>query len=59
LTTALTKAGDAAPAEDLGARQVWLERAMAETLTDEERSILIAAAKAMLKLAFHGGGNPA
>jgi DNA-binding MarR family transcriptional regulator len=59
LIIALTAKGQAALAEDLGARQAWLERAMAEALTDEERSTLIAAAAAMLKLAFHRGGGPA
>jgi DNA-binding MarR family transcriptional regulator len=58
LTIALTRKGKAALAEDLGARQAWLDRAMAEALTDAERSTLIAAANAMLKLAFHGGGKP-
>ena len=58
LTIGLTRKGKAALAEDLVARQTWLERAMAEALTEAERSTLIAAAKAMLKLAFHGGGKP-
>jgi len=59
LTIALTAKGRATLAEDLGARQTWLERAMAETLTDAERSTLIAAAAAMLKLALHRGEGAA
>ena len=50
---ALTKKGKAILAEDLNARQRWLQKAMAAVLTEEEHAGLMAAAQAMLKLAFH------
>ena len=53
LVIALTKKGKAILAEDLNARQRWLQKAMAAVLTEEEHAGLMAAAQAMLKLAFH------
>lgn len=49
----LTKKGRSALAEDLKARQRWLQKAMATVLTDDERADLTTAARSMLKLAFH------
>ncbi|WP_159992711.1 MarR family transcriptional regulator [Roseomonas sp. 18066] len=49
----LTERGKAALAEDLQARRLWLERAMAEALGAAERGALQQAAGAMLKLATH------
>ena len=52
LVIALTQAGKAALAEDLRTRQKWLQKAMAAVLAEKERAGLMAAAPAMLKLAF-------
>ncbi|HVX78200.1 MAG TPA: MarR family transcriptional regulator [Bradyrhizobium sp.] len=53
LVIGLTEKGRSALAEDLNARQRWLQNAMAMALTDEERAGLTDAAQSMLKLAFH------
>jgi len=55
LVIALTEHGRAALAADMRARRDWLERAMAATLTDEERERLLRASDAMLKLAGYDG----
>lgn len=47
----ITKAGRAAVRHDMAARKAWLERAMAEALSAEERKLLEAGAPIMLKLA--------
>lgn len=46
----LTALGKAVLAEDMRGRRVWLEKAMAATLTEAEREALIEASSAMLKL---------
>jgi DNA-binding MarR family transcriptional regulator len=51
LLIAVTDKGRALLAEDLCARQVWLERAMAANLSAKERKALTTAAQAMMKLA--------
>jgi DNA-binding MarR family transcriptional regulator len=47
----ITQAGRAAVRHDLAARRAWLERAMADVLTGEERELLELASPVMLKLA--------
>lgn len=46
----LTALGKAVFAEDMRARRIWLEHAIATTLTDAEQAALIDASEAMLKL---------
>jgi DNA-binding MarR family transcriptional regulator len=46
----LTALGKAVFAEDMRARRIWLEHAIATTLTDAEQEALIDASEAMLKL---------
>jgi len=50
----LTAKGRGMLADDLGARQRWLEAAMARALSEEERAALNAAVSAMMKLADDG-----
>lgn len=57
VTIALTEKGRSVLAEDLRSRLKWLQAAMAEALSDEERASLIAAAAAMQRLAFHKGAK--
>lgn len=52
IVIAVTTAGRRILTEDLGARQAWLERAMATALSAEERETLVRAADVMMKLAF-------
>jgi len=52
---ALTARGLDVLAADMRVRRQWLERAMAATLTDDERAVLLTASDAMLKLAGYGG----
>lgn len=53
ITIALTRRGRAALTDNIRARRVWLENAMATVLSASERDHLLAASQAMLKLAFH------
>ncbi len=50
---ALTPDGERVLAADLRARRLWLERAMAATLSEGEREMLFAASGAMAKLAAY------
>lgn len=52
-----TKAGRAAVRHDLSARRAWLEKALHDVLTSEERDLLAVASHAMLKLADAGSGQ--
>ena len=54
---ALTQDGDRALAADMRARRIWLERAMAATLSKAERDTLLKAAEVMLKLTGHAGDD--
>ncbi|MGD1017578.1 MAG: MarR family transcriptional regulator [Roseiarcus sp.] len=53
ITIALTPHGRSALADDMRARRRWLEQALADALTEAERAALLAASKAMLKLALY------
>jgi len=53
ITIALTSRGQSALADDMRARRRWLERAMADALTEAERAALLVASEAMLKLALY------
>ncbi|MFZ1964857.1 MAG: MarR family transcriptional regulator [Roseiarcus sp.] len=53
ITIALTPRGQGALADDMRARRRWLKRAMADALTEAERTALLAASQAMLKLALY------
>jgi len=53
ITIALTKSGRRALADDMRARRLWLQRAMADALTEAERGALLTASEAMLKLALY------
>ena len=57
ITIELTETGRRMLAEDLGARQRWLEAAMARSLGEDERAALNAAVSAMMKLADDGRGE--
>jgi DNA-binding MarR family transcriptional regulator len=51
ISIALTGRGKRALANDVRARRIWLEGAMAAALTQTERDTLLKASRAMLKLA--------
>jgi len=51
LVIALTRRGEETLAAELRTRRRWLERAMAQTLSETERESLLRAAGAMLRLA--------
>jgi DNA-binding MarR family transcriptional regulator len=53
ITIAPTKNGRRALADDMRARRLWLQRAMADALTEAERAALLTASEAMLKLALY------
>jgi DNA-binding MarR family transcriptional regulator len=53
----LTREGHKVLASDMRARRLWLERAMAATLTKAERDMLLKAAEVMLKLTGHAGDD--
>ena len=55
----LTHAGREALGRDLKARRAWLEAAMTETLSADERERLAEAAELMLRLAAQGGAGNA
>jgi DNA-binding MarR family transcriptional regulator len=57
IVIALTQQGRTVLANDLWARRRWLQRAMKAALDKDERTTLIAASEAMLKLAFHDDGG--
>ena len=48
----ITPHGRTVLSEDIGARRAWLEKAMDERLTSQERKALIEASELMLKLAY-------
>ncbi|MBB3312879.1 DNA-binding MarR family transcriptional regulator [Rhizobium sp. BK196] len=48
----ITRHGRNILSEDMGARRAWLEKAMDERLTSQERKALIEASELMLKLAY-------
>ena len=58
ITIALTKRGAGLLADDMRARRLWLERAMAAVLDDRERAALLTASDAMIKLARHRDPGP-
>ena len=58
IVIALTQRGREALLDDMRGRRLWLERAMAEVLTEAEREALLSAAAAMLKLARYGIAGP-
>ena len=53
---ALSECGRSVLMDDLRARRVWLEKAMAVTLTERERSQLLTGCVVMLALAAHYDG---
>ncbi|MGD0763603.1 MAG: MarR family transcriptional regulator [Roseiarcus sp.] len=53
ITIALTPRGQSALADDMRARRRWLERAIADALTEAEQAALLAASEAMLKLGLY------
>jgi DNA-binding MarR family transcriptional regulator len=57
IVIALTLHGQAALADDMRGRRLWLEHAMATGLTEAEREALLQAAEAMLKLSRHEHGT--
>ncbi|WP_248311194.1 MarR family transcriptional regulator [Bosea sp. UNC402CLCol] len=50
---ALNDRGRRVLADDIHARRVWLENAIAAVLNEKERDLLFASSEAMLKLALH------
>jgi DNA-binding MarR family transcriptional regulator len=52
---ALNDRGRRVLADDIHARRVWLENAIAAVLNEKERDLLFASSEAMLKLALHDG----
>jgi DNA-binding MarR family transcriptional regulator len=54
LVIEITKKGRETLAQDIGARRVWLESAMASALSPTERVLLRLSADLMLKVAAHG-----
>ncbi|MBS0297795.1 MAG: MarR family transcriptional regulator [Proteobacteria bacterium] len=54
LVLSITPQGRKALSGDIRARRAWLERAMRDTLSPEERAQLMAAAELMLRLADEG-----
>jgi DNA-binding MarR family transcriptional regulator len=50
---ALTELGHGVLVEDIRARCEWLEDAIVGALSEQERNLLLAASKVMIKLAFH------
>jgi len=57
IVIALTAHGRQVLIDDMRGRRLWLERAIAERLSDTEREILLAAAAIMLKLAEQEPGQ--
>jgi DNA-binding MarR family transcriptional regulator len=55
MTVAITARGRKVLQQDLGARRAWLEKAMTESLTREERTVLLRASALMSRLANHEG----
>lgn len=59
LELAITPHGRTVLSEDIGARRTWLEKAMDDHLTSDERKTLMKASDIMLKLAYAHPGDEA